>query len=407
MSLEISHNDQFDRFVRFAQDHLKEKNGKAIARVDGEANAKGLSVSAISTAKGDTVAPFWWRSQHNKDENNITRKMFKEAVVSMFGGSINNVPEKVKTAMRLNDYKEDKGKPLTARRILAVQKAITAATVPTPAEFIGKVVSGDCKVAQKTREILAHKLENETKDSREVIFGEAARNIKVLLLRGVLKDMKDIAGGKDGMYASVDYNRCAVTLNGIGQVSRMNSTLARNQFARFVTGREDATYASLNATEKKKADFAMAMAAQSSQNAIVNGVSCMMHEKGNGIGFFPTRKSGGSLNSWAINMEISENGGLNVSITGEIDAKNVIFGETDVEECNPGSKVKYSADFSLTANEFNRIANVDFAKFDSIELDKRIMLNKPDNMYEGAINLIAKPYRLDVDLKIDMVSEFY
>jgi hypothetical protein len=68
--------------------------------------------------------------------------------------------------------------------------------------------------------------------------------------------------------------------------------------------------------------------------------------------------------------------------------------------------VKYSTDFSLTANELNRIANVDFAKFDSIELDKRIMLNKPDNMYEGAINLISKPFRLDVDVKVDMKAQF-
>ena len=39
----------------------------------------------------------------------------------MFGGEA-NVPKSVKSAMRLQDY--DQGKPLTARRIIAVRDAI-------------------------------------------------------------------------------------------------------------------------------------------------------------------------------------------------------------------------------------------------------------------------------------------
>lgn len=408
MSLDVPKNDQFEKFVRFAQVQLKAKHSTAIARAGGEDPQKeGFAAASISAAKGDTVAPFWWRSQHNKDENNSTRKLFREAVVTMFGGSMNNVPENVKTAMKLNDYKGDKGKPLTARRILMVQKAIAAATAPTPQEFVRKVVGGDGEVAQMARGLLERKLEGETKDPREVIFGEAARNTKVLLLRSVLKDLKDIAKGKDGMFASVDYNRCTVELKGIGPVSRFDSTVACDQFARFVTGRADAKYRKLSASEKKKADLVMAMAAQSSQNALVNGISAMMHRKGTGIGFFPVAQGGGDQQVWKVNIEFADNGDLKVSLGADFKVKTVIHDDNCATMCNPGSKVKYSAEYTFTAKELERISQTDFKNFSSIELDKRIMLEKPDNMYEGAINLIAKPYRLDVDLKIDMVSEFY
>ena len=53
--------------------------------------------------------------------NNATRDAFRQAVADMFGGK-NHIPDSVKDAMKLEDY--GKGKPLTARRILAVKAAI-------------------------------------------------------------------------------------------------------------------------------------------------------------------------------------------------------------------------------------------------------------------------------------------
>ena len=53
--------------------------------------------------------------------NNEIRTIFKNAIIEMFGDE-QNIPKSVKDAMVLKDY--DKGKPLTARRILAVKQAI-------------------------------------------------------------------------------------------------------------------------------------------------------------------------------------------------------------------------------------------------------------------------------------------
>jgi hypothetical protein len=51
----------------------------------------------------------------------MARKLFRQSVVEIFGGEA-KIPKSVKDAMKLKDY--DQGKPLTARRILAVKAAI-------------------------------------------------------------------------------------------------------------------------------------------------------------------------------------------------------------------------------------------------------------------------------------------
>jgi hypothetical protein len=54
------------------------------------------------------------------------RSLFRQAIRDMFGGE-NGIPQSVKDAMLLKDY--DKGKPLTARRIMAVTRAIVNESV--------------------------------------------------------------------------------------------------------------------------------------------------------------------------------------------------------------------------------------------------------------------------------------
>jgi len=63
------------------------------------------------------------RGADNKLNNNDIRALFMETVLRTCGVSSEaQLPERVKTAMKLHDYNQ--GKPLTARRIIAVHKAI-------------------------------------------------------------------------------------------------------------------------------------------------------------------------------------------------------------------------------------------------------------------------------------------
>lgn len=120
-------NMQFKQFVRFAEMQANPGKSEAIARLSGGADP--LAGRTVTASSSDHVRHWYnlWKGGHsatNAAENNDARALFREAVFSMFGGA-EKVPESVKTAMKLEDY--DQGKPLTARRIIAVRDAILRA----------------------------------------------------------------------------------------------------------------------------------------------------------------------------------------------------------------------------------------------------------------------------------------
>ena len=113
-------SNQFQKFYDFAQAHVNDQDTKA--KINTAVGSMPLGERSITAKSGDHFGVF--RLQSTKDVNNNVRTLFKKAVVDMFGGE-SNIPQAVKEAMRLSDY--NKGKPLTARRILAVANAIIAA----------------------------------------------------------------------------------------------------------------------------------------------------------------------------------------------------------------------------------------------------------------------------------------
>ena len=150
----------------------------------------------------------------------------------------------------------------------------------------------------------------------------------------------------------------------------------------------------------------MAMAAQTSKNAVSIGTSIMMDPQGQVIAFTPTEAAGKKKTTWTMTMELGENGDLNISMVGNIEPVAVIFKDGAVEMCGPGSTFKYIADFSFKASELDRISKLDFSEYDNTTLNDRIDREKPEQMYEGAIDLIPKKFQLDADIHVDLQSNF-
>ena len=129
MPLDVNgYNDTFRAFADFAKIMTTGQGDEnSIARLDTGVNiAEGsLAGRTITASTTDSIRGIfkWFRSADDKAANNEVRKLFKDAIIDMFGGE-SKIPESVKKAMVLADY--DKGKPLTARRILAVKAAIDA-----------------------------------------------------------------------------------------------------------------------------------------------------------------------------------------------------------------------------------------------------------------------------------------
>ena len=117
-------NNQFNRFVQFAQDHFDNGERTAIATKGDVTAAAGTPLeerNIKSTNNGDHIGKF--RDQSIKDVNDQVRALFRKTVADMFGGE-RNIPASVRKQMLFSDY--GKGKPLTARRIMYVKNAIDA-----------------------------------------------------------------------------------------------------------------------------------------------------------------------------------------------------------------------------------------------------------------------------------------
>ena len=123
MPLDINgYNPAFNEFVKFAQRNVNAGDEKAIANAKIQKPLGGRKIVAVTNSLTDEVHS-WMRTSDEFIVNDRTRKLFKAAIINMFGGE-SKIPASVKKAMLLSDY--DSGKPLTARRIMAVKAAIDA-----------------------------------------------------------------------------------------------------------------------------------------------------------------------------------------------------------------------------------------------------------------------------------------
>ena len=115
---QLTISPQFQQFADFAREAVSRGDSKAIARQGGPSGTQGAMT--ITPTTEDKVGAIR-RSEVNKTANDETRRLFKKAVADIFGGE-SKIPKSVLDAMNMKDF--EKGKPLTARRILAVKTAI-------------------------------------------------------------------------------------------------------------------------------------------------------------------------------------------------------------------------------------------------------------------------------------------
>lgn len=116
---------QFDKFAQMAANAAK---GTNVIRFIGGSDAD--TVHDVFVTESDKVGKLG-RSTSAREANNVTREIFRQSVAAMFGGD-DNIPQEVKNAMKLGDY--GKGKPLTARRIIAVKATVENALANFPVE---------------------------------------------------------------------------------------------------------------------------------------------------------------------------------------------------------------------------------------------------------------------------------
>ncbi len=125
MALTINDNAlaKLNTAFEYAQKAVQtERTGQdSVIRINGESFTCQVS-HADAPKSGFGLLGFRGKDQQNL--NNATRTLFKQTVLDALGlKDENELPKSVKDAMKLSDY-HNKGRPLTARRIIAVVDAI-------------------------------------------------------------------------------------------------------------------------------------------------------------------------------------------------------------------------------------------------------------------------------------------
>ena len=142
LNISVIDNAQFQAFTRFATS-VADKGTALKAEVDLKME-DGTPRKIV--AKGYDGWGKIVRNQNSKNINNDIRSLFKATVLGMFGvDDFEALPEKVRTAMKTDDYgtaERPSGKPLTARRILKVSRAIMEATQPVAKQVSLKQARG-------------------------------------------------------------------------------------------------------------------------------------------------------------------------------------------------------------------------------------------------------------------------
>ena len=194
MATAINISSQFNAFVDFANKAIAGTVGTRGEDTVARIGAKGLGGRTITFATDDKVASMW-RWQSSKDANDSVRDLFQRAVIEVFGGE-DKIPDSVLDAMKLDDFGQ--GKPLTARRIIAVRNAINAAAVSSLAE---KARNGNLTAAELA-EFQAKSVVNKfIRDSAMLPNKAIGENLKKVLLAAVANDIDDsrVPDGRGGI----------------------------------------------------------------------------------------------------------------------------------------------------------------------------------------------------------------
>ena len=331
------------------------------------------------------------RTQDKKDLNNATRNVFKQAVIDIFGTSINDVPKSVRNAMELDKF-NNSGRPLTARRILAVNKAITAELKAFAKQF--GFTGG---AAPEIISILADGsgLENAA-DPVGTFKTRVDRHAKATVTTLIADQM-----AKNNSYYSFsrDVERgMGVSLGG-KKIKTRDPATARDKIVQFLTGNKRATFDAADEATKRKANVLMSVMHQGS-------FACAMGAVGNGFdpedkttkfnGTEGTAMGGDQTNGFSVTKDAA--GNITIKGTAKFfrhtslianNGQKALMKATD----NDGSYMKYEIEIKISAQDMNKFAEADWSQCNTAEATR---LEQDDHLvdrFQQAADTIHDEYK--------------
>ena len=156
-----------------------------------------------------------------------------------------------------------------------------------------------------------------------------------------------------------------------------NFETARNELAQFVTGDPKATYDTLkNDEDKAKVHMLMSLISQETEKAGEDGAKFAMDPRESDTGFqiggYSKQDRANGIGADAERTYVIEkraDGGISLHYNMDKPIKDVDDGTTDGDgyPVGKGSKFTCKMDYILKGEEFNRLAKLDYGKFDDSE----------------------------------------
>ena len=342
------------------------------------------------------------RDQGKKDLNNATRAVFKQAVIDIFGTSIDDVPKSVRSAMELGKF-DNAGRPLTARRILAVNKAIDAEL-----KALGRKFGITGAAASEIVSIIAdgsglEKAADPAGAFKTRVNRHAKANVAMLIAG-------QMSGAKSYDSFSADVKRGMTLSLGGKKVATRDPAVARDKVVQFLTGDKHATFDAADEATKRKANVLMSVL---HQGAFGSAMSATGHA------FDPEAKMPIFQAGEGINMGGDQTNGFsvakdadgNITIKGTtkftrhfsvvaVNGQKMLNNATD----NDGSYAKYEVEIKIPASDMNKFAGADWSQCDMAESTRLEQNHQIADRFHQAADKIGAGFQftgtVDASMKI-------
>ena len=307
--------------------------------------------------------------------------------------------------------------------------------------FVDATVQGSGKGSEAIKNVIRTKLDG-SNDPGEKLGKRLSANANAMMNWSIGGEMKKLAadGGESSQFKKDIVRNYNVTMSDGEKTFKLSNDFekARDELAQFVTGDPKATYKGLAeaankvaetaadkaavqkaASDRNKVHLLMALISQETEKAGENGAEHAMdpreaegaftitgfskHDRLHGIGADASR---------TFVVAKRADGGIDLNYTMDKPLKEVDDGTTDGDgyKVGDGSKFVCKLDYTLKGAEFNRLAQLDFGKFDDSEgkkiYDKKI--DMPDgtrqfreHKLEKVVDSFPEEFKVKADCRMD------
>jgi len=280
-------------------------------------------------------------------------------------------------------------------------------------DYINATVTGSGQGAEVMKNLLRAKLGNASKPE-EKLGKSLSANANAMMNWNICGEMKKIAAGEECQFKKDIYRGTNATLTDGKTTIKLtqNFETARDELAQFVTGDSKATYNGLaKAEDRNKVHLLMAMISQETEKAGENGSSYALDKREADSAFtingYPDNiKDKRAQRTYSIQKQAD--GGISMHYTMDKPIKDVDDGTTDGDgyKLGEGSKFTCKIDYALKGAEFNRLAELDYSKFDDREgykiFNRRIDMPDGtrqfrDHKLEQAVNSFPQEFKVKAE----------